>query len=78
MIRRCLQSQYKMYGKKLFYPRYGNSFYESSDYARVLGSARPEINDKYECEKEQWTSPGEQVEGGGSEVNVNNPQVRQV
>ena len=88
MIRGCL-NKHDLYGKLLFRPKYGNSFYDSLEYTRVLSGAKPDPNDKYDVknerwipndkydvENERWMIDKEPTARGGSEVNVNNPKVR--
>lgn len=75
MIRSCL-NKHKLYGKVIFHPKYGNSFYDSLEYARILSCAKPDPNDKYDVENERWVVDKEPTERGGSEVHVNNPRVR--
>lgn len=75
MIRSCLKS-HKLYGKVMFHPKYGNSFYEALDYTRVLSGAKPDPNDKYDVEQELWMASEQAPDRGGSEVHVNNPRIR--
>tara|TARA_B100001059_G_C17830601_1_gene584402 strand:- start:1159 stop:1392 length:234 start_codon:yes stop_codon:yes gene_type:complete len=74
MIRNILYSSKHVYGKQLFYPKYGTSYYDSLNYARIISNAKSD--DKYDVEKELWTVEEPPAARGGSEVNVNNPRVR--
>jgi len=75
MIRSCL-NKHKLYGKIMFHPKYGNSFYDSLEYARILSCSKPDPNDKFDVENELWTTDRHPSDRGGSEVHVNNPRVR--
>tara|TARA_A100001015_G_scaffold319628_1_gene443108 strand:- start:3121 stop:3351 length:231 start_codon:yes stop_codon:yes gene_type:complete len=75
MIRNLLNSS-QQYGKLLYYPKYGTSYYDALEYARVLSSAKPDPNEKYDVEAKRWTKPDPAPARGGSEVNTNNPQIK--
>jgi len=74
MIRSILKNSKDIYGKHLFYPKYGTSYYDSLNYARIISNTKSD--DKYDVKKEMWTVEEAPEARGGSEVNVNNPRVR--
>jgi hypothetical protein len=43
-----------MYYKKIFYPKYGNNFYDALEYTRVLSAVNNDTKNKYDCENERW------------------------
>ena len=74
MIRTFLKNSKDLYGKQLFYPKYGTSYYDASNYAKIISSAKS--NDKYDIEDELWTVEEPTPARRGSEVHANNPRVR--
>lgn len=44
---------HEVHGKKIFYPKYGNSFYEALEYNRKLESKNPNPNEHNKLQTEQ-------------------------
>jgi len=44
---------YEINGKKMIYPKYGNSFYEALEYNRQLESKKPDPNEHNKLQTEQ-------------------------
>lgn len=83
MIRHLLHSSKHTFGKVLYYPKYGCSHYDALEYARILSSAKPDPNEKYNVEDQPWTKPPYNIlirpstfGRGGSEINPNNSKVK--
>lgn len=76
MIRHLLHSSKHTFGKVLYYPKYGCSHYDALEYARILSSAKPDPNEKYNVEDQPWTKPPSTFDRGGSEINPNNSKVK--
>ena len=74
MIRNILKNYKDLHGKVLYYPKYGSSYYDALNYAKIISSAKS--NDKYDVENELWTVEEPNPARGGSEVHADNPRVR--
>lgn len=53
MIRSVLYKN-NIYYKQIFYPKYGNNFYDALKYTRVLSAVNNDTKNKYDCEDERW------------------------